>query len=72
MEDKTKQIKKREIVGAKNFDIIKMFPFERILAVHKSKGEENFSVFSKDTGPKNQIFLFDFSAKNIGTYDISC
>lgn len=71
IEQKKKQIKKRQIIGAKDFDTIKMFSFDRILALRKSKNEQTFSLFHKDSGPKNQIYLFDFSAKNFGTYEIN-
>ena len=39
IEEKKKEIKKREVVGAKDFDIIKIFSFDRILAVNKAKEE---------------------------------
>lgn len=48
-----------------------MFSFDRIVALHKTKNEQTFSLFNKEAGPKNQIYLFDFNAKNFGTYEVN-
>lgn len=75
-EDKKKETKKREIIGASSFDSIKLHPFDRILTFRKSQSQEMYDLFGKATQPKSQVILFDFGAKKIGDYelapDISC
>ena len=59
------------MVGAKDFDNIKIFSFDRILAVNKAKEDESYSLFSKPSNVKSQIHLYDFNAKIFGSYDIN-
>lgn len=70
--DKKKEVKKREIAGAKDFDSIRLYPFDRILTFKKSKETElMYDVFGKSTQPKSQVSFFDFSAKKMGEYELS-
>lgn len=69
-EDK-KEVKKREIVGAKNFDSIKLYPFDRIVTFKKAKESEMYDPFGKSPVPKSQVILFDCNAKKIGEYELS-
>jgi hypothetical protein len=76
IEDKKKEIKKREIVGANKFDFIKLYPFDRIVTLTRPKGSEDnkdtYSVFGNkpQADYKTQIGLYDFSAKKFGDYDL--
>lgn len=71
-EDKKKEVKKREIVGAHKFDDIKLYSFERILTFTTAKGEADmYDLFGKVAQPKSHMILFDFNAKKIGDYELS-
>lgn len=50
--------------------MIKIYPFDRILTLTMAKEGESYSLFGKTTQAKNQIGLFDFSAKKFADYDI--
>ena len=72
VEDKKKEVKKREIVGAHKFDEIKLYPFERILTFTTAKGEVGYyDLFGKAAQPKSHMIIFDFNAKKIGDYELS-
>lgn len=65
-----KDTKKKEIKGTNNLDVVRLYPFNRILGITFWKKPESFSLFTKETEQKTQIVLFDYSAKKIGDYDL--
>jgi hypothetical protein len=70
VEDKKKEIKKREIIGGNKFDSIKLYPFDRILTFKLPQATDMYDLFGKATESKSQVSLFDFSAKKIGDYEL--
>lgn len=70
-EDKKKEIKKREIIGGAKFDLIRLYPFDRILTFKLPQQQEMYDLFGKATQQKSQATLFDFSAKKVGEYELS-
>ena len=71
-EDKKKEVKKREIMGAHQFDLIKLYPFDRLLTFKGAKGNnEMYDPFGNAPDSKSQMILLDFQAKKIGDYELS-
>ena len=69
-DENQKDTKKKEIKNASKFDIVRLYPFNRILGLKKST-QTSFSLFSKENEEKTSLTLFDFSAKKVGEYDFS-
>lgn len=70
VEDKKKEIKKREILGGSKFDTIKLHPFDRILTFRLPQAPDMYDLFGKAPEARSQVALFDFSAKKIGDYEL--
>ena len=71
-EDKKKEVKKREIVGAHQFDLIKLYPFDRLLTFKAAKGDTDmYDPFGNAPGSRSHMVLLDFQAKKIGDYELA-